>query len=207
MPREGFFIECAQELIDTSAREKETRIDVEEPGWRRTTPPPLRKRKYKYSGREKMLKRENADKTASVMVAAKVGTWWSNVPELGVRGVPQDEIDQHPPCAAQEETPTANAPLCNLQVDSFVWKSYKWVTVIDVFSKVAMTHQVRDRSAEAVLRVLWTCFQFYGVPERISSDSGREFDNASIREKMRCGASTRGVPHPKSRGVIERLHR
>ena len=33
LPRERSFLECAQEMIDLSAREEETRMDVEEPGW------------------------------------------------------------------------------------------------------------------------------------------------------------------------------
>nr|XP_024216664.1 uncharacterized protein LOC112210739 [Halyomorpha halys] len=72
-----------------------------------------------------------------------------------------------------------------------------------------MAYPVKERSAEAVLRALRTWFQFYGVPDRISSDSGREFDNASIRKEMKIlevvwHLNTPG--HPKSRGGIERLH-
>ncbi|XP_066902093.1 uncharacterized protein [Halyomorpha halys] len=72
-----------------------------------------------------------------------------------------------------------------------------------------MVHQIRERSAEAVLGALRLWFQFYGVPERISSDAGREFDNANMREEMkalelRWHLNTPG--YPMSRGSIERLH-
>ncbi|XP_066905688.1 uncharacterized protein [Halyomorpha halys] len=72
-----------------------------------------------------------------------------------------------------------------------------------------MAYLMKDESAEAVLRALCAWFQFYGVPDRISLDGGREFDNAHTREEMKAlevvwHLNTPG--HPKSRGGIERLH-
>ncbi|XP_014294263.1 uncharacterized protein [Halyomorpha halys] len=78
-----------------------------------------------------------------------------------------------------------------------------------LFSKVAMAYPVRDKSAEAVLTALRTWFQFYGVPNRISSDGGRKFDNVAIWEEMRILEVTwhLNTPgHPKNRGGTERLH-
>lgn len=119
------------------------------------------------------------------------------------------KYDRHPPRAVQEETPTAVAPLTDILIDTFTWRGYKWVTVIDSFSKIAMAHLVRDRSSESVLEALRTWFRFYGVPDRVASDGGREFDNAGIRAEAKTldiawHINTPG--HPKSRGGIERLH-
>lgn len=119
------------------------------------------------------------------------------------------KYDRHPPRALQEETPTASEPLVELQVDTFTWRGFKWVTLLDLFSKIAMAFPVRDRSARAVLMALQQWFQVYGVPDRISSDGGREFDNATLREEIKdlgvvWHVNTPG--HPKSRGGIERLH-
>nr|XP_024215890.1 uncharacterized protein LOC112210520 [Halyomorpha halys] len=72
-----------------------------------------------------------------------------------------------------------------------------------------MAYSVKERSAEAVLTALRTWFQFYGVPDRISSDSGKEFDNAIVREEMKIMEVVwhLNIPgHPKTRGGIERLH-
>ncbi|MGR0202375.1 integrase catalytic domain-containing protein, partial [Klebsiella pneumoniae] len=74
----------------------------------------------------------------------------------------------------QEETPTTSTPLSDLQIDTFTWKGHKWVTIIDIFSKLAMAYTVKERSAEAVLGALGTWYQFYGVPDRITSDRGKE---------------------------------
>ncbi|XP_066900960.1 uncharacterized protein [Halyomorpha halys] len=72
-----------------------------------------------------------------------------------------------------------------------------------------MAYQVQDRLWEAVLIELRTWFQYYGVPDRIALDEGREFDNACIRAEMKAldvvwHLNTPG--HPKSSGSIERLH-
>ncbi|XP_066908911.1 uncharacterized protein [Halyomorpha halys] len=72
-----------------------------------------------------------------------------------------------------------------------------------------MAHLAQDRTGEAVIGALRTWFQFYGVPRRISSDGGREFDNATIRGEMKALEVDWHINtprHPKSRGGIERLH-
>ncbi|MGR0243459.1 hypothetical protein ACUWC2_28620, partial [Klebsiella pneumoniae] len=81
------------------------------------------------------------------------------------------------PVGLQTETDTPLAPLTDLQIDTFTWRSFKWVTIIDILSKIAMAHPVKEKSAEAVSRALQTWFQVYGVPEVISSDGGREFNH------------------------------
>ncbi|MGR0295382.1 hypothetical protein ACUWCL_28455, partial [Klebsiella pneumoniae] len=86
------------------------------------------------------------------------------------------KYDRHPPVGLQTETDTPLAPLTDLQIDTFTWRSFKWVTIIDILSKIAMAHPVKEKSAEAVSRALQTWFQVYGVPEVISSDGGREFN-------------------------------
>ncbi|XP_066908440.1 uncharacterized protein [Halyomorpha halys] len=109
----------------------------------------------------------------------------------------------------QEEKPTAEAPLNDLQVYTFIWRGFQWISIIDLLSKAAMVHYLQYRSLEAVLAALRLWFQFYGVPERISSDSGREFDNAMIQTEMKdlevsWHLNTPG--HTKSRRSIQWLH-
>ncbi|XP_066901646.1 uncharacterized protein [Halyomorpha halys] len=80
--------------------------------------------------------------------------------------------------------------------------------MIDLFRKAVMAHQVQDRSSEEVLAALRLWFQFYGVPERISSDSSRGFNNGMIRKEMKDLDVIwhLNTGHPKSRGGIEWLH-
>ncbi|XP_066908340.1 uncharacterized protein [Halyomorpha halys] len=82
---------------------------------------------------------------------------------------------------------------------------YKWVTMIDLFSKAAMAHRVQDRSSQVGLPALRLWFKFYGVPERISSDGGREFDNSLIRKEMKDLDVIWNL-NTQSRGGVERLH-
>ncbi|XP_066905374.1 cell adhesion molecule Dscam1, partial [Halyomorpha halys] len=46
---------------------------------------------------------------------------------------------------------------------AFTWRGFKWITIIDLFSKAVMAHQVQEKSSEAVLAALRMWFQFYGV--------------------------------------------
>lgn len=62
---------------------------------------------------------------------------------------------------------------------------YKWVTIIYLFSKAAMAYQVLERTSKPVLGPLQTWFQFYVVPDLVSSDRGTEFDNAIIKEEIK----------------------
>ncbi|XP_066902886.1 uncharacterized protein [Halyomorpha halys] len=118
------------------------------------------------------------------------------------------KYDRHPPKGTQAETPTVDTPLVELQIDT---RGYKRVTVIDLFSKDAKAHQIRERSAEVISGALRSWFQFYGVSERISSNAGTELDNASVREEMkalevRWHLNTPGHPKNREGGGIERLH-
>nr|XP_024217877.1 uncharacterized protein LOC112211079 [Halyomorpha halys] len=66
MPKDRSFVECAQDLIETSAREVEARIEVEEPGWTRieyqrprNMPNPWRRREHRDVRREKNNNQES----------------------------------------------------------------------------------------------------------------------------------------------------
>nr|XP_014293032.1 uncharacterized protein LOC106691695 [Halyomorpha halys] len=60
LPRERTFIECAQDMIDASARKEDSRMEVEEGGWNRVTytrprnnPAPWRRKDQRNVGRER----------------------------------------------------------------------------------------------------------------------------------------------------------
>ncbi|XP_014290175.1 uncharacterized protein [Halyomorpha halys] len=60
LPRERTFTECAQEMVDVSAREEDSRMETDEGGWRkvtytrpRSTENHWRRREYKEAGRDR----------------------------------------------------------------------------------------------------------------------------------------------------------
>ncbi|XP_066909720.1 uncharacterized protein [Halyomorpha halys] len=66
MPKDKSFVECAQDLIETSAREVEARMEVEEPGWTRieyqrprNMPNPWRRREHRDGRKEKNSNQES----------------------------------------------------------------------------------------------------------------------------------------------------
>lgn len=85
------------------------------------------------------------------------------------------------------------------------------LVVTDVFSKFAQAYATRDQRASTVLKILtekW--FYTYGVPKRIHSDQGRNFEGDLL--KRLCSLygveKSRTTPyHPEGNGQCERFNR
>lgn len=85
------------------------------------------------------------------------------------------------------------------------------LVMTDVFSKFSMAVSTRDQRAETVAKVLveeW--FYKYGVPGRIHSDQGRNFESTLIRQlcELYQVKKSRTTPyHPAGNGQCERFNR
>ena len=85
------------------------------------------------------------------------------------------------------------------------------LVLTDVFSKYTLAIPTRDQHASTVAQVLVTeWFSKFGVPARIHSDQGRNFESALIRQL--CGLyhieKSRTTPyHPAGNGQCERFNR
>jgi hypothetical protein len=89
---------------------------------------------------------------------------------------------------------------------------YENVLVItDHFTKVAMAVPTRDQTAVTTAKALWSKFILYhGVPVRIHSDRGANFESATIQElcKLYGMSKSRTTPyHPEGNGLCERFNR
>ena len=85
------------------------------------------------------------------------------------------------------------------------------LVVTDVFSKFTQAYPIRDQKAPTVARVLteqW--FYVYGLPERIHSDQGRNFESELMRQLCHLYGiqKSRTTPyHPQGNGQCERFNR
>lgn len=106
-------------------------------------------------------------------------------------------------------TQTQNRPFEEIFIDLFSIEGKSFLTIIDAFSKLGQAFEIPNKSTPEVVRALIKYFSIYGVPGKISSDPGSEFNNVLMREtldfyKIRLHI---GTPHnPTSMGLIERFH-
>ena len=85
------------------------------------------------------------------------------------------------------------------------------ITAVDLFSKWAEAYPVRTHSAPVVAKVLMdNFFSSFGMPRRILTDQGREFESALFKElceKMEIQKIRTSPYQPSTNGCVERFHR
>lgn len=119
------------------------------------------------------------------------------------------KYDRKPLRPTLQLTQTQTKPLEELFIDLFTIEGHYYLTIIDAFSKLGQALEITNRSTPEVVRALIKYFSFYGIPQKISSDPGTEFNNALLKEllafyKIDLHISTPN--NPNSMGLIERFH-
>lgn len=119
------------------------------------------------------------------------------------------KYDRRPIKPILQLTQTQKAPFQELFIDLFSIEGKTYLTLIDAFSKLGQAIEIQNKSTPEVIRALMKYFSFYGVPTKISSDSGTEFNNELIKEFLSLHKIELhiGTPNnPNSMGLIERFH-
>lgn len=119
------------------------------------------------------------------------------------------KYDRQPIKPLLQLTQTQHAPFQEIFIDLFSIESKYYLTLIDAFSKLGQAIEIPSRSTPEVVRALMKYFSFYGIPQKISSDPGTEFNSELLREltdlhkiKLHIGTPN----NPNSMGLIERFH-
>ncbi|XP_075451032.1 uncharacterized protein LOC142492246 [Ascaphus truei] len=85
------------------------------------------------------------------------------------------------------------------------------LVITDHYTRYAQAFPTKDQKAITVAKVLWEkFFVHYGLPNRLHSDQGRDFESTLIREllKMLNVAKSRTTPyHPEGDALPERFNR
>ena len=119
------------------------------------------------------------------------------------------KYERHPPEIPLKLTEQVDRPFQQTNMDLFTIEGTTFLTVIDAFTKLAQAYQVSSKNAIEICDKLLIFFQHYGVPEKITFDSGLEFQNDTVKKllethKIKSHFTT--PRHPQSNGLIERLH-
>ncbi|KAL1122319.1 hypothetical protein AAG570_003724 [Ranatra chinensis] len=94
-------------------------------------------------------------------------------------------------------------------MDVFTFQKNKFLTLIDTFSKFALTYHLKSVQAIEIANKIIKFLSNYPTPRLIVTDNGPEFDNNVVRDLL----ATRKIDlhfssphHPASNGPVERFH-
>lgn len=116
---------------------------------------------------------------------------------------------RNPPYVPLVLTETPTKPFEILHIDTFKYNNQVYLTIIDKFSKLGQALQLKGTTAIEVCNALTNFFTFYGIPTKITSDQGTEFNNDTVKELLQ----THGIKihfttpsHHESNSPVERFH-
>lgn len=117
------------------------------------------------------------------MIRIKRNYYWNNMQELissvinSCEACQKMKYDRKPLKPTIQLTQTQTAPFQEIFIDLFTIDSRQYLTIVDAFSKLAHAIEINNKSTSEVVRGLIKYFSMYGVPKKISSDPGSEFNN------------------------------
>lgn len=149
------------------------------------------------------------------MVRIKRNYFWHNMQDItsavinACEACQKMKYDRKPIKPRIELTQTQSAPFQEIFIDIFLIENRYYLTIVDAFSKLGQALEIENKSTPEVVRALIKFFSMYGVPNKISSDPGSEFNNDLMKEfasmyKIQLHICTPN--NPNSTSIVERFH-
>lgn len=100
-----------------------------------------------------------------------------------------------------------DGPFENVFIDVFVKERFKFLTLVDSFSKFAQIFQITNETTDELMSTLTEYFKIFGMPKMITCDQAPGFRNPRFREFLETnGISLHFASSSNSNGIVERFH-
>lgn len=121
----------------------------------------------------------------------------------------QSKYERHPYKTVFSGPLLAKRPFEVVHGDIFKFNNYKFLTLIDLFSKYSQAYLIDDQTAVTILSKLRHFFAHHNYPKKLVFDSGFEFNNELLKEycqmfKIELHITT--IDNHTSNSPIERFH-
>lgn len=98
-------------------------------------------------------------------------------------------------------------PLENVFIDVYVKEHYKFLTIVDSFSKFAQIFQISNETTEELTSTLIKYFRIFGMPKMITCDQAPGFRNPRFRAFLeKQGIALHFASNSNGNGIVERFH-
>ena len=102
--------------------------------------------------------------------------------------------------------PVPDLPWSTLGADIFDWNSHQYLVVVDSYSGWFEVDYLEDTTSRTVIRKMKRLFATHGVPEKLTTDNGRQFVSHEFEQfakEWNFVHSTSSPYYPKSNGLAE----
>ena len=141
---------------------------------------------------------------------AKQAVWWP-----GLSKELEDLVNKCPICCRHQVKPTEpmiSSPLPELPwqkvgMDLFEWKKATYLIIVDYYSRFIEVARLTRMTAEEVIRHCKSVFARHGIPERVITDNGPQFDSSAFRKfskDYQFDHATSSPYYPRGNGEAER---
>ena len=119
------------------------------------------------------------------------------------------KYERHPPRLKFNLTPTSNKPFEHIHMDTFHVAKQSFITILDSFSRYGQAYSVQTSQAIMTIDSLLNFISHHGIPKKITTDRGNEFNNTTLKDfcdlhKIELHVTT--AKNSNSNSPVERFH-